>query len=93
MAHRRRIVSEGFRRGVLSMGGAEYLTSANLVAHVNFCHIHLRKQPLRIEGQVKKTPGAAAATSEQQEGAASNQDPTVKTTNVCLRTGGKPKLV
>ena len=93
MAHKKRIVSEGFRRGVLSMGGAEYFTSANLVAHVNYCHIHLRKQPLRIEGQVKKTSSTTAAAPEQQEEAARNKDPVVKTTLVCLRTGGKPKLV
>ena len=92
MAHKKRIVSEGFRRGVLSMGGAEYFTSANLVAHVNFCHIHLRKQPLRIEGQVKKTSSTTAAALEPQEEAARNKDPVVKTTNVCLRTGGEPKL-
>ena len=53
------VVSEGFRRGVLSQGGKEEFQLATLVGHVNWCHVNLRKRPLRFITRTEEEKKAA----------------------------------
>ena len=53
------VVSEGFRRGVLSQGGKEEFQLASLVGHVNWCHVNLRHKPLRFITRTEEEKKAA----------------------------------